>query len=142
MHTVKGFGIVNKAEIDVFLELSCLYRWNITFKYCESWFGTPTIDMILYINYVLVTQPCPILCNPVDCSPLGSSVPGILTILLFFLKKLKKKNPRKELGTILYSNKHYLDYNGQVKEDLYFGVPVISGSMANTLLSLASTGSL
>ena len=23
MHTVKGFGIVNKANIDVFLELSC-----------------------------------------------------------------------------------------------------------------------
>ena len=23
VHTVKGFGIVNKAEIDVFLELSC-----------------------------------------------------------------------------------------------------------------------
>ena len=23
MHTVKGFGIVNKAEVDVFLELSC-----------------------------------------------------------------------------------------------------------------------
>ena len=23
MHTVKGFGIVNKAEIDIFLELSC-----------------------------------------------------------------------------------------------------------------------
>ena len=25
MHTVKGFGIVNKAEIDVFLELSCIF---------------------------------------------------------------------------------------------------------------------
>ena len=24
-HTVKGFGIVNKAEIDVFLELSCFF---------------------------------------------------------------------------------------------------------------------
>ena len=24
IHTVKGFGIVNKAEIDVFLELSCV----------------------------------------------------------------------------------------------------------------------
>ena len=23
IHTVKGFGIINKAEIDVFLELSC-----------------------------------------------------------------------------------------------------------------------
>ena len=25
IHTVKGFGIVNEAEIDVFLELSCLF---------------------------------------------------------------------------------------------------------------------
>ena len=23
IHTIKGFGIVNKAEVDVFLELSC-----------------------------------------------------------------------------------------------------------------------
>ena len=26
MHTVKGFGIVNKAEIDVFLEPSCFFH--------------------------------------------------------------------------------------------------------------------
>ena len=25
IHTVKGFGVVNKAEVDVFLELSCLF---------------------------------------------------------------------------------------------------------------------
>ena len=25
IHTVKGFGIVNKAEIDVFLEVSCFF---------------------------------------------------------------------------------------------------------------------
>ena len=25
IHTVKGFGIVNKAEIDVFLEFSCFF---------------------------------------------------------------------------------------------------------------------
>ena len=25
IHTVKGFGIVNKAEVDVFLELSCIF---------------------------------------------------------------------------------------------------------------------
>ena len=25
IHSVKGFGIVNKAEIDVFLELSCFF---------------------------------------------------------------------------------------------------------------------
>ena len=26
IHTVKGFGIVNKAEIDVFLELTCFFN--------------------------------------------------------------------------------------------------------------------
>ena len=26
IHTVKGFGVVNKAEIDVFLELSCFFH--------------------------------------------------------------------------------------------------------------------
>ena len=25
VHTVKGFGVVNKAEVDVFLELSCFF---------------------------------------------------------------------------------------------------------------------
>ena len=25
VHTVKGFGIINKAEVDIFLELSCLF---------------------------------------------------------------------------------------------------------------------
>ena len=25
IHTVKGFGIVNRAEVDVFLELSCFF---------------------------------------------------------------------------------------------------------------------
>ena len=26
LHTVKGFGIVDKAEIDIFLELSCFFN--------------------------------------------------------------------------------------------------------------------
>ena len=26
IHTIRGFGIVNKAEIDVFLELSCFFN--------------------------------------------------------------------------------------------------------------------
>ena len=26
IHTVKGFGVVNKAEIDVFVELSCFFH--------------------------------------------------------------------------------------------------------------------
>ena len=26
IHTVKGFGVVNKAKIDIFLELSCFFN--------------------------------------------------------------------------------------------------------------------
>ena len=29
IHTVKGFGIVKKAEIDVFLELSCFFHDSV-----------------------------------------------------------------------------------------------------------------
>ena len=36
IHTVKGFGIINKAEIDVFLELSCFSMKSINdVKYLE-----------------------------------------------------------------------------------------------------------
>ena len=30
IHTVKGFGVVNKAELDVFLELSCFLYDPVT----------------------------------------------------------------------------------------------------------------
>ena len=36
IHTVKGFGIVNKAEIDVFLELSCFFGGPMDVGYLIS----------------------------------------------------------------------------------------------------------
>ena len=43
IHTVKGFGIVNKAEIDVFLELSCYHfmanRWETVETVADFIFG-------------------------------------------------------------------------------------------------------
>ena len=38
IHTVKGFGIVNKAEIDVLLELSCFFPWSRGCWQCDLWF--------------------------------------------------------------------------------------------------------
>ena len=32
IHTVKGFDIVNKAEVDVFLELSCFFNDAVDVK--------------------------------------------------------------------------------------------------------------
>ena len=39
-HTVKGFGIVNKAEIDVFLELSCFFDdpVEMIYKYSQYYY--------------------------------------------------------------------------------------------------------
>ena len=61
IHTVKGFGIVNKAEVDIFLELSCFFSdptdvgnlisgssafskstlniWKFTVHVVEAWLG-------------------------------------------------------------------------------------------------------
>ena len=61
IHTVRAFGIVSKAEVDVFLEF-LLFLWSSA--------AAATAAKSL--------QSCPTLCDPTDGSPLGSSVPGIL----------------------------------------------------------------
>ena len=38
IHTVKGFGIVNKPEIDVFLELACLFHDPVDVEQFDLWF--------------------------------------------------------------------------------------------------------
>ena len=55
IHTVKGFGIVNKAEIDAFLELSCFFH-------------DPAVQ------FSSVTQSCPTLCDPMYRSTPGLPV--------------------------------------------------------------------
>ena len=60
IHTVKGFGIVNKAEIDVFLELSCFFNDPSAAAAAKS------------------LQSCLTLWDPIDSSLPGSPIPGIL----------------------------------------------------------------
>ena len=73
IYTVKGFGIVNKAEIDVFLEFSCFFD------------DTVDVDNLIAGSCSIATaaaakslQSCPTLCDPINGSPPGSPVPGIL----------------------------------------------------------------
>ena len=116
IHTVKGFGIVNKAEVDVFLELSCFsviqqmlaifdlwfLEWWLrvnsqSVSTRSPWFKT-TEGPLCYLEEcrfplwakiskdfwvrvkmkVLVIQLRLTLCDPMDCSPPGSSFHGIL----------------------------------------------------------------
>ena len=91
IHTVKGFGVINKAEVDAFLELSCffydpadvvnlnfgssafskpsLYIWKFLVMYCWSlaW-------RIWSITFSSVTQSCPTLCDPMNHSTPGLPV--------------------------------------------------------------------
>ena len=103
IHTVKWFGIVNKVEVDVFLELSCFFNdladvgnlfliplpfLNPAWTSGSSWvtYFWSLVWIILSITLLAgaaaavakLLQSCPTLCNSIDGSPLGSSVPGIL----------------------------------------------------------------
>ena len=89
IHTVNGFGIVNKAEIDVFLELSCFFDdpadvGNLIFG--SSAFSESSLYIWKFSVHVLLKpaaaaakslQLCPTLCDPIDGSLPGSTVPGI-----------------------------------------------------------------
>ena len=57
IHTVKGFGIVNKAEVDVFLELSCFFDFptdvgNLIFG--SSAFSKSILNMWEFSVHVLL----------------------------------------------------------------------------------------
>ena len=55
--TVKGFGIVNKAEIDVFLELSCFFDNPVDVGYLisgSSAFSKTSLNICKFTVYVLL----------------------------------------------------------------------------------------
>ena len=53
IHTVEGFGIVNKAEVDVFPELSCLMGvGNLTFG--SAAFSKSSLDTWKFMVHVLL----------------------------------------------------------------------------------------
>ena len=57
IHTVKGFGVMNKAEIDVFLKLSCFFDnpmdvGNLISGY--SAFSKPSLNIWKFMVHVLL----------------------------------------------------------------------------------------
>ena len=104
IYTVKAFGIVNKAEVDVFLWLSCFSMiqrmltiwsrvplpflnpaWTSGSSECMYYWSLAWIILsITLLAYAAAAagakwlQSCPALCDPIDGSPPGSPVPGIL----------------------------------------------------------------
>ena len=100
IYTVKGFGIVNKAEIDVSLELSCFFNdpedvgnlisgsssfsktslniWKFTVQVLLK-HGLENIELFpLDCCYCCsVAKSCPTLCDSMDCSPPGSAIHGV-----------------------------------------------------------------
>ena len=57
IHTVKGFGIVNKAEVDVFLELSCFFNDPAdvgNFLSGSSAFSKTSLNIQKFMVYILL----------------------------------------------------------------------------------------
>ena len=57
IHTVKGFGTVNKVEVDVFLELSCFFDDPVGFGNLisgSSGFSKSSLNIWKFMLYVLL----------------------------------------------------------------------------------------
>ena len=57
IHTVKGFGIVNKAEVDVFLGLSCVFDDPAgvgSLVSCSSAFSKSSLNIWKFLIHVLL----------------------------------------------------------------------------------------
>ena len=69
IYTVKDFGIINKAEVDVFLEFSCFF-------YDPMYVGNLISGSSGFYksSFSSVVQLCPTLCDPMDCSTPGLPV--------------------------------------------------------------------
>ena len=69
IHTVKGFGIVNKSEVDVFLELSCFFDDPTDVgNVISGSSGSVSCGVTAPFSWVLVcTKFC--LCPPKVCFP-------------------------------------------------------------------------
>ena len=60
IHTVKGFGIVNKAEVDVFMKLFCLFYGPVDIGYLTSGssaFSKSTLN-IWKLSVHILLKPC------------------------------------------------------------------------------------
>ena len=56
-HAITGFGIVNEAEIDVFLELSCFFDDPVdvgNWIFSSSAFSKTSLSIRKYTNHVLL----------------------------------------------------------------------------------------
>ena len=57
IHTVKGFGVVNKAEIDVFLELYCFFDMSMDVSNLisgSSAFSTMSLNIWKFMVHILL----------------------------------------------------------------------------------------
>ena len=57
IHTVKGFGIVNKAELDVFLEIACFFDDPMdvgNFISGSSAFSKPSLNFWKFTVHILL----------------------------------------------------------------------------------------
>ena len=57
IHTVKGFGIVNKAEVDVFLELPCFFYDPVDIGNLisgSSAFSKSSLNIWKFIDHILL----------------------------------------------------------------------------------------
>ena len=75
-------SLLSNGMVKVIITINSLTITNITIvSFLAWWLMSEEMEnsflKVLGLNVCLVSQSCPTLCDPVDCSPPGSSVRGI-----------------------------------------------------------------
>ena len=84
-------------------ESHTLFNFQSVWQAGGGWYSLPLLD----VENVLVNQLCPILYDPVGCSPPGSSVHGILQARILEWVAISSSRPRDQTQVSRIAGRHF-----------------------------------
>ena len=78
IYTVKGFGIVNKAEVDVFLELSCFFGDPVDHPFLRCLLALPVAEVLKSSPMIVALSISPLILSSLATCVLKLSVAYIV----------------------------------------------------------------
>ena len=72
------YGSIKKKTLNLLMEKNITFYKTLVYNHCHHYWPFMWRYFNIWVTMCLVAQSCPTLCDSMDCSPLGTSVHGIL----------------------------------------------------------------
>ena len=78
-HSVSNHpALILLSDVILIYVYMCVITHPVSRNFFTDFMNEFHVSRMVPVTEVFITQSCPTLCDPMDCSPPGSSVPGIL----------------------------------------------------------------